>query len=94
MAKDQSFIEKCYKDKHGKVAVVQTPNLPLIVWITSKLMILLVPTGQLENILQAIAFGSLFTWAWLEIFNGDSYLRRALGIIVIIVSVYGKTHGY
>jgi len=90
MAKDQSFIDKCYKDKHGKIALVQVPNLPLIVWIASKLLIMIVPVGQVQDILQVIAFGSLFTWAWLEISQGDSYIRRGLGITVLILSIHSQ----
>jgi hypothetical protein len=40
--------------------------------------------------LDAIAFGSLFTWAWLELFQGVNYFRRALGFIVLLFAIASR----
>jgi hypothetical protein len=34
--------------------------------------------------LAAVAYGSLFTWAWLELFQGVNYFRRSLGLLVLV----------
>jgi hypothetical protein len=31
-----------------------------------------------------LANGSLFTWAWMELFQGVNYFRRGLGLAVFI----------
>jgi hypothetical protein len=43
--------------------------------------------------LEALAFGSLFTWAWLELFQGVNYFRRALGLGVLIGVIASRTVG-
>jgi hypothetical protein len=44
--------------------------------------------GELAGIATAIGRGALFTWAWLELFQGINYFRRALGAIVLIATVW------
>jgi hypothetical protein len=48
------------------------------------LLKLIVTTGQINLALDLVAFGSLFTWAWEELFQGVNYFRRALGLIVLV----------
>lgn len=60
------------------------PNLPLIVWIVTSLLALVFPSGKINTALDLLANGSLFTWAWLELFQGVNYFRRALGLAVLI----------
>ena len=89
---NQTFIERCYKDKHGKVTIWQTPNAPITLWATCRLALMFVPKNgsTLYNFLDIIAFGTLFTWAWLELFNGVNNLRRAAGLIVLIAIINGR----
>ncbi len=63
------------------------PNLPLIVWIAASLLKLVLTTGEIYTALDLVAFGSLFTWAWEELFQGVNYFRRALGFCVLIGAI-------
>jgi hypothetical protein len=40
--------------------------------------------------LDVLAFGSLFTWAWEELFQGVNYFRRALGFLVLFGLIVSK----
>lgn len=86
---NQSFIDKFYKDKDGKVVIAQKPNLPILVWVAS-IIITRLSSGEIQSIFSLIGFGALFTWAWLEIFQGDSYFRRALGLVVLVFTIYNR----
>lgn len=72
-----------FEDKSGKMVYGQIPNLPIIVWAAAKVLTLMPWTGPIQPILGALAFGALFTWAWLEIFDGANWFRRILGITVM-----------
>ncbi|MBD2388511.1 hypothetical protein [Cylindrospermum sp. FACHB-282] len=79
-----TLFDKIFRDSEGKIVLAQMPNLPLIVWIGASLLKLVFTTGVGNTVLNAVAFGSLFTWAWLELFQGVNYFRRALGLGVLI----------
>lgn len=87
MKSDQSLLDKCYKDANGRVVVGQFPNAPIITWIVATVLAKLVSNTELTSLLQVVAFGAIFTWAWLEMFQGVTYLRRVLGLVVMIVAV-------
>lgn len=70
--------------------IVQKPNLPLFVWAVCTVLVWLTPSGTLEDLLRLINFGALFTWAWLEIFDGVSYFRRVLGAVVMAVLLINR----
>jgi len=70
--------------------VAQPPNLPLIVTIAASLLKLVLTTGEINTALDLLAFGSLFTWAWEELFQGVNYFRRALGFCVLIGAIAFK----
>jgi hypothetical protein len=48
--------------------------------------------GALFEGLDVIAFGAIFTWAWLELFDGVNYFRRALGATVLIGVIASRIH--
>ncbi|MBP9738526.1 hypothetical protein KBD20_02470, partial [Candidatus Saccharibacteria bacterium] len=84
----QSFVEKCYKDSDGKVVVAQFPNLSLSVWIIATLLVKVIPEGVVTQLLSVIAFGAIFTWAWLELFSGSTYMRRLLGLVIFVLVIH------
>jgi hypothetical protein len=88
-----TLFDKIFRDSDGKIVLAQMPNLPLIVWIVASLLKLVLTTGVANTGLDALAFGSLFTWAWLELFQGVNYFRRALGLGVLIGVIASKTVG-
>ena len=80
---NNTLFDKIFRDSEGKIVIAQMPNLPLIVWIVASLLKLVFTTGKINTALDALAFGSLFTWAWEELFQGVNYFRRALGLGVL-----------
>lgn len=88
-----TLFDKIFRDSDGKIVLAQMPNLPLIVWIAASLLKLVFTTGVGNTGLDALAFGSLFTWAWLELFQGVNYFRRALGFGVLIGVIASRTVG-
>ena len=77
-----------FKDKNGKLAIVQRPNILIILWaglsVLSK-----VTDGQIRNGISTLATILLVGWAYLEITAGDSMFRRLLGVVVLSFSIYG-----
>ncbi|MBH8574609.1 hypothetical protein I8752_16580 [Nostocaceae cyanobacterium CENA369] len=81
---ENTLIDKTFRDSNGNIVIAQMPNPPLIVWIVTSLLSLIITNGTINTVLDVVADGSLFTWAWLELFEGVNYFRRALGIAVLI----------
>jgi hypothetical protein len=91
---ETSLFNKTFCDSEGNIVLAQPPNLPLLVWIGATLLKVVFRDGSLHSILDIIAFGSLFTWAWQELFDGVNYFRRALGLIILIWAIASKTQGF
>jgi hypothetical protein len=85
-----TLVDKTFRDSDGNIVLAQPPNLPLIVWIVSSLLQLALTTGKINTGLDVIADGSLFTWAWLELFQGVNYFRRLLGFGVLTAIIVSK----
>lgn len=84
----QTFIDRCFKNKEGRITLFQAPNIPLILWLVSTtLSKLATEHSTAQHLFSTVAFGSLFTWAWLEIFGGVNYFRRVLGGMILILAV-------
>lgn len=81
---ENTLFDKTFRDSEGNIVIAQPPNLPLLVGLTATLLKLVVTTGNIHTSLDTVAFGALFTWAWLELFEGVNYFRRTLGLIVLI----------
>ncbi|MGL5065430.1 MAG: hypothetical protein ACRC62_36115 [Microcoleus sp.] len=87
MTETATTFDKIFRDSEGEIVIAQPPNPPLILWFVASLLQLILTTGKINTALDAIAFGALFTWAWLEIFEGVNYFRRALGFCVLIAAI-------
>lgn len=88
--KRQTIIDKVFKDKDGKVVLMQAPNGPILLWAISEVFSEFIAHGTFQKLCSFVAFGALFTWAWMEIFSGVNYFRRGLGVVVLIFSLYSK----
>lgn len=89
---ENTLFDRTFRDSEGKIVIAQMPNLPLWVWIVSSLLQLVLTTGKINTGLDLVAFGSLFTWAWQELFQGVNYFRRAIGLIVLVGTVAFRAH--
>ena len=87
---ENKVFDKIFHDSQGNIVLAQTPNLPLIVWVISSLGQLIFTTEKVNAGLNLLTFGALFTWAWLELFDGVNYFRRLLGFLVLIVTIAAR----
>jgi hypothetical protein len=87
-----TLFDKTFRDSQGAVVLAQPPNPPLWTWIATTLLKFVFTKGSFYEVLDAIAFGSLFTWAWLELFDGVNYFRRSLGAIVLLGAIASRIH--
>ena len=76
-------FDRIFHDDRGNLVIGQPPNLPILVWGATTLLKFVFTSGNIYLVLDPISFGSLFTWAWLELFDGVNYFRRTLGLVVI-----------
>jgi len=83
--------DKIWRDKHGKVVIWQTPNIPLIGWAVFTVVSLLI-NGKAADITQYIGIAFLAVWCILELVQGVNYFRRFLGLIVFISTVVTIIH--
>ena len=88
MSQKQTFTDKCFKDKNGQVVLAQAPNAPIVIWAVATLGAKLFDRGVPHHTLVFIAYAAILIWATLEIFAGTNYLRRALGVIVLLLSIW------
>ena len=87
---ENTVFDRTFRDGQGQIVIAQMPNLPIIVWLTATLLNLIPTNSNIHTGLDAIAFGSLFTWAWLEISQGVNYFRRSLGLVVLIGAIASR----
>ena len=81
---EKSLFDRIFRDSEGNIVIAQPPNLPLVVGVIATILKLIFTTGNIHTGLEVIAFGSLFTWAWQELFEGVNYFRRGLGLLGLI----------
>jgi hypothetical protein len=87
----RDFWDKLWRDRQGRIAIWQTPNLPLIGWLVLTCLSLLF-SGHLADVLSWLGSAALIIWALLEVFKGASYFRRALGLLILVMSVMSLIH--
>lgn len=80
---------KLFRDKNGKVAVLQLPNLPLIIWGAGTVGTRLLPP-RWQAASGYIALGAIIIWAGMEIMAGSSLFRRVFGGAILAVVLLGR----
>lgn len=83
-------MHRFFRDKQGKVAVLQRPNLALSIWIVIAVAKRIFTTGSLYQTLDIVGLVALVVWAVMEIISGDSYFRRGLGLLVLVLTVAAR----
>jgi hypothetical protein len=81
---ETTLFDKIFRDSNGNIVIAQPPNLPIILWGVTALLKLVFTSGEINIALDAVSYGILFTWAWMELFQGVNYFRRGLGLIVLV----------
>lgn len=81
---EPTLFDRIFRDSEGNIVIAQMPNLPISIGIAAILLQFILPSGQLQTAASLIAFGTLFTWAWQELFDGVNYFRRSLGLISLV----------
>ncbi len=79
-----------WRDREGRVVLMQAPNPPLLAWIAFRVAALVISSGRAHDGLAFLASASLFTWAYLELTDGATGFRRTLGGLVMLASVVGQ----
>jgi hypothetical protein len=87
---ENTAFDQIFRDGEGKIVLAQMPNLPLIFWTVASMLQLIFTTGKVNIGLEILSFGTIFTWAWEELFQGVNYFRRALGLLVLIILITSK----
>jgi hypothetical protein len=76
-----------FSDKDGRLAIMQRPNPPLLVWFVFAVLGRLLHQGSIQSTARGISKVAIIIWAVLEVYSGDSYFRRTLGFVVLIFSI-------
>lgn len=93
--KKQPDLSNFFKDKDGKVIIVQWPNIPLYGWAIFNIISLFLSKRYLKIGSEELSLAFLFTWAYLEAKEGVNYFRKSLGFIIlifIIISFFTKIY--
>ena len=91
-----TLFDKCFKDKEGNIALTEQANPPIIVAVIAAMPALLLSGNIAGVIFGLVSFGAFFTWAWMEIFDGVNYFRRALGaalMLAIFTAAFFRIYG-
>lgn len=84
LEKENTLFDRIFRDSEGNIVIVQPPNLPILVGTTATLLHFVAPNGTLGILSGLVGFGTLYAWAWLELFSGVNYFRRGLGLVSLI----------
>lgn len=85
-----SLFDRIFRDSEGNLVIAQPPNLPILVAGTATVLQAVLPDGPLQTTVELVAFGTWFTWAWLELFTGVNYFRQSLGLITLVGLIFLK----
>lgn len=83
-AKGATLFDRTFRDSEGNIVIFQMPNLPSLLGSAAALLYFVLPSGKIQTAFALIAFGTLFTWAWQELFEGVNYFRRSLGLLGLV----------
>ncbi|HSW91357.1 MAG TPA: hypothetical protein VLG09_01785 [Candidatus Saccharimonadales bacterium] len=87
MIKPKSLLIHFISGKDGRVHIIQWPNFPIIGWFLSMVVATVLGSGPAKVGFSNLSLAFLAIWSYLEVTQGLSYFRRALGVIVGMLTV-------
>ncbi|HSH55739.1 MAG TPA: hypothetical protein VK983_02855 [Candidatus Limnocylindrales bacterium] len=78
------YADWLFKDLHGRrggYIIGEVPNLPLIIFVISLMLAVVLYPGFLQTMFIILAYASLTYWSYLEVISGRSRFRKLLGIL-------------
>ncbi|WP_133498759.1 hypothetical protein [Cognatilysobacter terrigena] len=88
-----SALRRFFSDANGRLVIAQRPNLPLVLWAAFAIAARLMPPSHTRDVVGFVGSALAFTWAWLELTDGDSPFRRVLGALVLVGIVVLRAMG-
>jgi hypothetical protein len=90
---ESTLFDRTFRNDQGDLVIFQKPNLPILTAVTAILLKFIPLEGNFQSVVDVFAFGALFTWAWLELFQGVNYFRRSLGLLMLLAILAFKLQG-
>lgn len=85
----ETFSDRFWLDKDGKLSITQKPNIPLIIWAVSILIQIALGVGNpISEVAKIIGSISIAVWAVMEVYSGVSYFRKLLGLFILILMAF------
>ncbi|HVX24660.1 MAG TPA: hypothetical protein VG992_04975 [Candidatus Saccharimonadales bacterium] len=78
--------DRIWKDSDGRVVIFEMPNVWIIGWVIL-VSLSLVSTGNSQSVFWWLSLVPLVIWAYLEIFHGVNYFRRAVGLAGLLLVI-------
>lgn len=82
--KRNTLLDRIFRDSKGNIVIAQPPNLPITVGTAATLLHFVAPNGAIGILSGLVGFGTLYAWAWLELFSGVNYFRKGLGLVSLV----------
>ena len=76
-------LKRFFQDDNGRYVVMQWPNGPAYMSFASVLLKRMTVGTSQHRLFEYTTFGTIFLWSWLEVTQGESPLRRAVGASVM-----------
>jgi hypothetical protein len=89
MTSTQHYLKRFFEDKDGKLTIIQFPNPLLLAWLVILATTLMPIDSEFKTQLQTVNTAILFAWSYLEVSQGSSNFRRALGTVIMILIILG-----
>ena len=80
-------VHLLFRDERDRIVVWQPPNIPIVGWIVFMLLARLATDSDLGTAFGHISTAFLFTWGYLELFQGVNYFRRLLGLVMLLITI-------
>lgn len=87
------FLDWLFKDlttRRGSYVIVEAPNLPLMIFMVSIILSVVIYPGPIQKFFAIVAYISLIVWGWQEMRTGRSRFRKllgGLGLISVVTAV-------
>jgi hypothetical protein len=84
---ERDLWDKIWKDRHGEVVIMETPNRWIVAWVILVSMSLLSSSKTLQEVFWWLSIVALVIWSYFEVTQGVNYFRRSLGVVGLVMVI-------